>query len=109
MKMKKVIAGLLVSMMFSTSALAWGEREQGILAGVAGLWIFQQLDKAGNPQQPPVVVYQNPPVYQQAPVYQAPPVQITPPVVTQHQQWCEWTPVTDQFGNQRAIRYCYYR
>lgn len=101
--MKKVIAGLLVSMMVSTSAMAWGEREQGILAGVAGLWIFQQLDKAGQPQQPPVVVYQ------QAPVYQAPPVQITPPVVTQPQQWCEWTPVTDQFGNQRAIRYCYYR
>jgi hypothetical protein len=109
MKMKKVIAGLLVSMMFSTSAMAWGEREQGILAGVAGLWIFQQLDKAGKPQQPPVVVYQNPPVYQQAPVYQNPPVQVTPPVVVQPQQFCEWTPVIDQFGNQRAVRYCYFR
>ena len=107
--MKKVIAGLLVSMMFSTSAMAWGEREQGILAGVAGLWIFQQLDKAGKPQQPPVVVYQNPPVYQQAPVYQNPPVQVTPPVVVQPQQFCEWTPVIDQFGNQRAVRYCYFR
>jgi hypothetical protein len=102
--MKKVIAGLLVSFMFSTSAFAWGDREQGILTGVAGLWVFQQLNRVGQ-QQPPVVVYQqSPPV-----VYQAPQTQMTPPVVVQQQQFCEWTPVVDQFGNHRSVRYCYFR
>lgn len=102
--MKKLILALTVGMFVSTSALAWGPREQGIVTGVAGLWIFQQLQRAGQPQQPPVVVYQQPPV-----IYQAPPAQMTPPVVVQPQQFCEWTPVTDQFGNSRAIQYCYYR
>lgn len=105
--MKKLILALTVGMLVSTSALAWGPREQGIVTGVAGLWIFQQLQRAGQPQ-PPVVVYQQPPVvYQQPPVvYQSP---MTPPVIVQPQQFCEWTPVTDQFGNSRAVQYCYYR
>jgi hypothetical protein len=67
--MKKVLVAVaLIGSLISTSAMAWGPREQGIAAGVAGLWIFQQLDRAGRPQpqaiyqQPPQVIYQQPPV-----------------------------------------------
>lgn len=103
--MKKIIAGLLVGMFVSTSAFAWGPREQGILSGVAGLWAFQQLQRAGQPQviyqqTPPVIYQQTPPVYQQAP-----PVIYAP----QPQQYCEYTVVTDQFGIQRSVPFCYYR
>lgn len=101
--MKKLLASVLVgfSLLASTAAHAWGPLEQGILTGVAGLWTFQQLSRIGQPQ--PVVVYQQPPV-----IYQAP-VQVTPPVVYQPQQYCEWFPVTDQFGNARSVQYCYWK
>jgi len=104
--MKKLILALTVGMLVSTSAFAWGPREQGIVTGVAGLWIFQQLQRAGQ-AQPPVVVYQQPPVVYQPPVINQAPM--TPPVIVQPQQFCEWAPVTDQFGNSRAVQYCYYR
>lgn len=95
--MKKVIATVLIGFsLVSTNALAWGDREQGILTGVAGLWVFQQLNKAGQPQAP--VIVQQPPVY----------VQSQPPVYVQrNQQYCESTQVTDQFGQARMITYCY--
>lgn len=104
--MKKIIAGLLVGMFVSTSAFAWGPREQGALAGVAGLWAFQQLQRAGQPQviyqqTPPVIYQQTPPVIYQ----QSPPVIYAP----QPQQYCEYTVATDQFGVQRSVPFCYYR
>ena len=106
--MKKVIVGLLVSMFVSTSAFAWGPREQGILTGAAGLWIVQQLSRPnqtvhvnGNP-----VVLNPQPVYVPQPVYQqSPPIIVGP----QPQQYCEYTVVTDQFGIQRSVPYCYFR
>lgn len=101
--MKKVLIGLTVGMLMCTSAFAWGPREQGALAGVAGLWAFQQLQRAG---QPTVIYQQTPPVIVNQPVYQqAPPVIYAP----QPQQYCEYTVVTDQFGMQRSVPYCYYR
>jgi hypothetical protein len=96
--MKKIIGSLLISMMFSSSAFAWGDREQGILTGVAGLWAFQQLNKAGQPQGDRVIIQQ-----QQPPVI----VQSYPPAVIQRQQYCESTQVQDQFGQYRLITYCY--
>jgi len=68
--MKKVLIAGLIAVSGISSAFAWGEREQGVLAGMAGLWAYQQLSQ-------PRVVYQQQPqvVYQQtqtlpAPVYQ---------------------------------------
>lgn len=73
--MKKIVLAVaLIGSLISTSAFAWGPREQGILAGVAGLWAFQQLDRAGRQQ--PQVVYQQPPV-----VYQQPPVIVQPQTI----------------------------
>ena len=97
--MNKYIVAVVAGLIFSSSAFAWGPREQGILSGVAGLWVFQQLQRAGQPQ---VIYQQTPPV-----IYQQ-----TPPVIFQQpqpQQYCEYTVVTDQFGMQRSVPFCYYR
>jgi hypothetical protein len=62
-KMKtKLLAVALIGSLLSAPAMAWGDREQGILAGAAGLWLIQRLN------QPPVVVQQAP----QFPVPQGP-------------------------------------
>lgn len=89
-----------VLLLFTTSVFAWGDREQGILTGVAGLWIFQQLNKAGQPQGDRVIVQQVP----------QPPTQLPPPVgAVQQQQFCETKPVQDQFGTWRYVSFCYIR
>jgi hypothetical protein len=103
--MKKVISGLLVGMLVSTSAMAWGEREQGILAGAAGLWFIQQMNKNGQPHNPPVIVYQQPPVYNSPAPYVSPPLYDTP----KPQQYCESTAVVDRFGGHRTVQYCYWK
>jgi hypothetical protein len=103
--MKKFIVAVVAGLVFSSSAFAWGPREQGALAGIAGLWAFQQLQRAGQPQ---VIYQQTPPViYQQTPpvIMQQPPAVYVP----QPQQYCEYTVVTDQFGFQRSVPFCYYR
>lgn len=75
--MKKFIVTVITGLVFSNSAFAWGDREQGALAGIAGLWAFQQLQRAGQPpviyqQLPPVIVQQAPVIIQQAPIYSFP-------------------------------------
>lgn len=95
--MKKVIVTLaVIGSLISTSAMAWGEREQGILTGVAGLWVVQQLHRAGQQQQP---VYTPPqPVYvHQQPVY-----------VLQPQRVCE---LRSEVVNGQIVQgnFCYYR
>ena len=32
-------------------AMAWGDREQGILTGVAGMWLYQKLSKEPSQSQ----------------------------------------------------------
>jgi hypothetical protein len=110
--MKKLFITFVLAAL-ATPSFAWGPREQGILTGVAGLWIFQQLDKAGRPQppvvvqQPPVVV-QQPPVIIQQPQPQQPQTQLPPPVgQVYQQQFCETKPVQDQFGTWRYVSFCY--
>ena len=99
--MKKIIVSLLVGMVVATPAFAWGDREQGILTGVAGLWTFQQLNKIGQPQGDRVIIQQQPVIVQsQAPV---------PAYVHQPQQYCESTQVQDQFGQHRMITFCYFK
>lgn len=67
--MKKVIAALLISC-FSLPAFAWGDREQGILSGIAGYWMLQKLNepKVVVEQQPSVVVQQPRIIHRQGPV-----------------------------------------
>jgi hypothetical protein len=53
--MKKTIAitALITTLGFSvaTPALAWGEREQGILTGIVGLHIWNKLHERSEPQE----------------------------------------------------------
>ncbi len=58
--MKKVLASILISCAVSP-AYAWGDREQGIAAGVIGTLLFQHIDRQSRPVHPPV--YHAPPVY----------------------------------------------
>ena len=78
--MKKVLVSIaIVFGLVSAPAFAWGPREQGILAGAAGLWVYQQLSR------PPVVVQQAPVMVSPPPVYQQPPVVYQQPPVVYHQ------------------------
>ena len=94
--MKKILITFVLAAM-ATPSFAWGPREQGILTGVAGLWVFQQLDRAGRPQivQQPVIIQ--------------PPVQMPAPIVYGATQYCETKPVQDQFGTWQYATFCYYR
>ena len=75
--MKKFIVTAIAGLVLSSSAFAWGEREQGALAGIAGMWVIQQLQRGGQPQvihqqTPPVVVQQPPVIVQQPPIFNFP-------------------------------------
>lgn len=70
--MKTAIA-LITAALTATSAHAWGEREQGALAGIVGTLIIQQIYKDGQeraPRELPPVVRESRPVI----VHRAPPV-----------------------------------
>ena len=65
--MKKILAtAAVIAMTATTQAHAWGEREQGILTGVIGTIILQDIygnRNHGHVQQQPQVIVQQPPVY----------------------------------------------
>lgn len=67
--MTKILAVAAVLFATITNAQAWGPREQGALAGIAGTLIFQHIAnaqaQAQYPQQPPVVVGGYPQAYPQ--------------------------------------------
>ena len=105
--MKKILVTIAVITSFwSSQAFAWGAREQGILSGVAGLWVYQQLSRppVAVYQQPPVVVSPPPVVYQQAPTVYVYPTNVPIPpnmICNLHSEMVNGQVVT---GN-----YCYYR
>ena len=98
--MKRAITAiaLLATIGFSNPALAWGDREQGALAGIVGTLIFQHIQRDGSVRQPaPVIVQQPPVIYQPQPqIIYAPPRPV-----------CEHHPVYDHYGYHRGWRtYC---
>lgn len=54
--MKKVIVALLLAVTATAPAYAWGDREQGILSGIAGVLLWQRLNQPQVIQQVPVPV-----------------------------------------------------
>ena len=91
----KTVIGLVIAVATS-SAGAWGEREQGVLQGLAGAWLLNRmLQNNEQPAPPPVTVAPPPPVY----VYPEP-----PPTVYYYRPRCHTVPYYDQFG-----RLAYYR
>ena len=104
LQMKKitslVVASIIAMASYAPAANAWGPREQGIVTGVAGLWVYQQLSK------PPVTVYQQPPVIVQQPpqvIYQQP-----PPVVYQQQRQVCRTDYIIVDNIQRTAQTCWF-
>ena len=95
-----VMASLVAACSYAPAAHAWGAREQGILTGVAGLWVYQQLAK-------PSVVIQQPPVYVPQPqvVYVYP---TTAPVIHYPNTFCE---LRSEYINGQVVtgNFCYQR
>ena len=93
---KAIILGVLS--VFMLSAHAWGDREQGALAGILGTILWQKLDQN---QQPPVVVHRNP----QHPY----PVVIQETIVPRVQQCTAWREILQHDGTIVRERTCYQR
>lgn len=68
--MKKTIAAVM--MVVASQAHAWGDREQGIVTGIAGTLLFQHITQ---PRPQPQYGYGQPPVV----VGSAPPIVVAPP------------------------------
>lgn len=64
--MKKLITAA-TAVILSTSAMAWGDREQGVLTGILGTILWQKIDQNGKPQGEPVVIEKE--VIVERPVY----------------------------------------
>jgi hypothetical protein len=96
--MKKVLATVL-ALALTTPAMAWGDREQGVLAGIAATLFFQHMQQHSHTQgsQPPVVIQQQPVIVQPPAV----PV-VVPPTI---QLNCVPSPNHDYHG--RVIGYAY--
>ena len=112
--MKKIFVALMIVAGFSTQAHAWGDREQGALAGIAGTLIMQQIFRGQGvavqpagyppvqvggypqpqyPQQPPVVQYPQPTPYPMPPVVIAAPTPYPMPT-----RVCDSFPQYDVYG-----------
>jgi hypothetical protein len=68
--MIKLISTAVTVLLFATSAQAWGDREQGALAGIVGTLIWQKLESQNQPPRPQVIhqpVYTQPTVIYQYP------------------------------------------
>lgn len=93
--MKHLITAVFIALV-TTQAHAWGEREQGVLQGLAGAWVLgRMLQPDPQPVPPPPMYYTPPHVY-------VPPS--PPPTVYYHRPQCYHIPYYDQFG-----RVAYYR
>lgn len=64
--MKKLLVTAIVGFGIATSAQAWGDREQGALAGIVGTILWQKINE--NQQQQQVIVQPAPSViYRESP------------------------------------------
>jgi hypothetical protein len=65
--MKRTLA-LITAACLATPAFAWGDREQGALAGILGTILYQQVQRDGFGRHPaPVIVQQPQIIYAPAP------------------------------------------
>lgn len=108
-----LLTALALNMLITTQALALGEREQGILAGVAGVLLWQKIDQRARPPEPRVVVQQHQ-VYRPHPTFNGHAFQYIPqqnmPMPTGFQEPCQWpghhARIYDRYGVVTAIRVC---
>lgn len=106
--MKKIFTlVLLVGSLLSAPAFAQHHGHGGYYRS-GGNWVAPLIGGViiGGVLAQPRYVYPAPPVIYQ----QTPPVMVQqPPIILQQQpqQYCEYFAVTDQFGVQRSVPYCY--
>jgi hypothetical protein len=98
---KITIAMLTVLGMSSFSAHAWGDREQGALAGILGTILWQKLDQQNQQAVPPVIVNRIP----QSPY----PVVVQETVIPRVQQCTPWREFLQNDGTILRERTCYQR
>ena len=106
--MKKFLAVAL--MIVATQAHAWGDREQGILAGVFGTILLQKIAEQNQQriehQYPPVTVGEQPVYSQPQVIVQQPQIIVQRPRYTQQprmyipapQNRCDVVPMYDHWG-----------
>lgn len=99
--MKKIVVSVLMTALVSTNVLAWGDREQGILTGMAALWAIQKLNQVDAAPQPVQARPQT--------VYVERPVVIQSQVVEYQKQYCSpWTETRNWDGTVTRSRTCNY-
>ena len=113
--MRRIIAALALTVAAAQPAWAWGDREQGIVTGIAATLLWQKLDQAAqNGQRQPQVVIQQHPVYRAHPTYNGNFGQYIPqqnmPIPTGFQEPCQFpghhARIYDRYGSVIAIRVC---
>jgi hypothetical protein len=97
--MKKIITSVMLGLV-TLSANALGDREQGALIGIAGTLLWQKLDQQNQQNQPPPIIYRNPP-------YQYP--VIIQERIPRIQQCTAWREVLQYDGTLVRERTCYHR
>jgi len=115
--MKQIIASLVI-LLYSHQALAWGDREQGLLMGAAGVILWNKLSQAAenNQQRRQPVYTQQHDVYRGGPppeVYSSVPMYIPQrqmPIPTGFQEPCQFpghhARIYDRYGMPVAVRVC---
>lgn len=109
----KTFALAIAALLATSPALAWGDREQGILTGAAAVLIWQKLEAASRRNEQPQVVQQHQ-VYRPHPTFNGNVYQFVPqqniPMPTAFQEPCQFpghhARIYDRYGMPVAIRVC---
>jgi hypothetical protein len=109
----KIFAAALAASLFTAQAQAWGDHEQGALAGIAAVLIYQKVTEP-KPRPAERIIVQQHPVYRPHPSYNGNPVQYIPqrdmPIPTGFQEPCQFpghhARIYDRYGQVVAIRVC---
>lgn len=112
--MKTLVAALTLVLGTTSSAWAWGDREQGIVTGIAAVLVWQKLAAASKAREPQPTVVQQHPVYRPHPTFNGNAYQYVPqqnmPMPTAFQEPCQFpghhARIYDRYGVPVAIRVC---
>ena len=96
MKVKAMIFAAALAV--AQPALSWGEREQGIVTGIAGTLLLQQLGQGRVYVEPSQIYYNHSPRYYQEPRY------YREPRYHHYHDYGQWRPSYDRYGHYQGHR-----